>query len=164
MQDHKYFEAITEQLNNGGREAFMYLLTEMDLTKVNLRKLPKTEGLFDQKLRTLSSVPAWWYECLETGCYTPLESRAIAGLDPFDWNQQGAVQAVYEGYENRCRARNIRPEGKSVFGRELKEWVPNLQTTRPSDRGGRARYYQVPPLDECRAYFAEKMGQSITWD
>ena len=54
MQDHDYFGAIIEEMNNGGREALSDYLLKFDL-RINLRKIPKTKALLDQKTETLSA-------------------------------------------------------------------------------------------------------------
>ena len=41
MQDHAYFEAITQEMDNGGREALLYHLLNFDLSKVTLRVIPR---------------------------------------------------------------------------------------------------------------------------
>src|SRR5262249_9763877 len=53
LGDKPYFAAIAQELNGGGREALLYHLLHFDLTKVELRSVPKTEALLEQKLHTL---------------------------------------------------------------------------------------------------------------
>ena len=48
-QDHSYFSAIEEQMDNGGLEALMHFLMNRNLTGKNLRNLPKTTALQEQK-------------------------------------------------------------------------------------------------------------------
>jgi hypothetical protein len=46
MQDHAYFKAIQDQLDDGGYEALLYyFLNEVDLTDFNVRNVPKTKAL-----------------------------------------------------------------------------------------------------------------------
>ena len=46
----KYFAAIERELQNGGREAFLYDLLNYDLGGVDLRNPPKSDALLSQKI------------------------------------------------------------------------------------------------------------------
>ena len=73
--DHDYFAGLQEELDNGGYEALLYhLLHEVDLTGFNVRKVPQTEGLRQQRDQSLPPLDAWWCELLETG--------TLRGSDP----------------------------------------------------------------------------------
>ena len=74
-QDHEYFAGLQAELDNGGYEALLYhLLHEVDLTDFNVRKVPQTEGLRQQRDHSLPPLEAWWCELLETG--------TLRGSDP----------------------------------------------------------------------------------
>jgi hypothetical protein len=53
-EDHDYFAAIDEEMNNGGREALLHELLHFDLSGINLRSVPKTTALFEQKEKTFT--------------------------------------------------------------------------------------------------------------
>jgi hypothetical protein len=42
LGDKAYFRAIAGELNNGGRQALLYDLLNFDLSKIDLRSIPKT--------------------------------------------------------------------------------------------------------------------------
>jgi hypothetical protein len=88
LQDFAYFNAILDQLKNeGGYEALLYyFLKEVDLTGFNVRAVPKTEGLMEQRNQSLLPLEAWWCELLERG--------VIAGADPDTPNM--AVSNAYQ--------------------------------------------------------------------
>ena len=52
------FGAIINHMENGETEALMHHPISVDLESVNLRKIPQTDALADQKLRSLDSVAA----------------------------------------------------------------------------------------------------------
>ena len=67
-EDFAYFAALQAELDNGGYEALLYhLLHEVDLTGFNVRKVPQTDGLRQQRDLSLPPLEAWWCELLETG-------------------------------------------------------------------------------------------------
>jgi hypothetical protein len=67
IQDHPYFAAIEEEMSNGGREALLHHLLTFDLTKVELRKIPRTAALAEQQIASLSTENEWWLDVLRPG-------------------------------------------------------------------------------------------------
>lgn len=66
-QNHGYFQEMDEELANGGREALLADLLAFDLSTVNLRQIPRTGALLEQKLRSLDPMENWWFERLRSG-------------------------------------------------------------------------------------------------
>lgn len=67
MQDSAYFKALRDQMEQGGRQALMQFLLDRDLSGVDLRRIPRTEALAEQQLRSLDSVGQWLYAALDAG-------------------------------------------------------------------------------------------------
>jgi hypothetical protein len=67
MQDIPYFKAIDAEMDSGGREGLLDYLLRFDLTKVNLRVIPKTSALLEQKMASFAGEQSWWYEMLSNG-------------------------------------------------------------------------------------------------
>ena len=67
VQDHAYFAAITQEMDNGGREALLYHLLNFDLSKVTLRVIPKTAALLDQQIESMTPEQACWLDTLTRG-------------------------------------------------------------------------------------------------
>ena len=75
-QDFAYFAGLQAELDNGGYEALLYhLLHEVDLTDFNVREVPQTEALRQQRDHSLPPLEAWWCELLETGTLMGSRSR-----------------------------------------------------------------------------------------
>jgi hypothetical protein len=67
MQDHRYFAAIEKQMAAGGRAALLDYLLKFDLSRVNLRQIPRTAALLDQKIASLSPEMSWLLDFLRAG-------------------------------------------------------------------------------------------------
>jgi len=67
MQDHAYFAAIQNELDNGGREALLHYLLNYDLNGRNLRVFPQTPALMEQKVFSMTPIQKFWFGKLETG-------------------------------------------------------------------------------------------------
>ena len=65
--DTKYFGEIAAELDNGGYEALLHYLMTYDLSGVDLRQVPGTDALKEQKELNLSPEEAWWYDKLHSG-------------------------------------------------------------------------------------------------
>ncbi len=99
MQDFAYFNDLKAQLHDGGYEALLYhMLHEVDLSDFNVRVVPQTEGLMEQRNHSLNPYEAWWCELLETG--------TLAGADPTEPHR--AVSNTY--------TREIEIETKTRYG------------------------------------------------
>ena len=77
-----YFDEINRQMyEEGGREAMLYDLLNLDLTGFNPTKVPKTKALFDQKLRSMEPTESWVYTrlCMGGGFYLPIMELDLNG-------------------------------------------------------------------------------------
>ena len=62
-----YFGEMQEELNNGGYEAMLHDLLEIDLTNFKVGDVPQTEGLQEQKKLSLKTEERWWQDVLSRG-------------------------------------------------------------------------------------------------
>jgi uncharacterized protein DUF5906/DNA primase RepB-like protein len=169
MQDFAYFNDLKAYLENGGYEALLYhMLHEVDLKDFNVRDVPKTAGLMEQRNHSLPPLENWWCELLETG--------TLMGADPD--NPNCAVSNSY--------TRQIEIETKSPYGGtntqirhvtqlgiydQAKLIEPRLKNHTSDHRLGahlsmmgcdnrkkvlRRRGWTFPPLLECRAEWEKR--------
>jgi hypothetical protein len=168
MQNAKYFAAIDDEMANGGREALLDYLLRFDLSKVDLRRLPRTSSLYEQKVASLPTEAAWWLDRLRHGSPTS-QSDYWAGEAPRD-----AMYGSYVAFAERLgQRRKLTPD---QFGIELRKLLPpdSLKASRPrvtvadeatgDTRVMRVRYYRLPSLEVCRGHFAGLLRSSIDWE
>ena len=67
IQDHAYFAAIDHEMDHGGREALLHYLLHFDLKTVNLRAIPETKALLEQKFASASAEEKFWLDTLKYG-------------------------------------------------------------------------------------------------
>jgi hypothetical protein len=70
IQDSDYFEAIVRQMETGGREALLDLLGDRDLSDFNIRSVPQTEALAEQKQHSRRGID-WLIENITHGGVLP---------------------------------------------------------------------------------------------
>jgi hypothetical protein len=166
-QNAEYFAEIDAEMANGGREALLYHLLHFDLTKVNLRRIPVTAALVEQKISTLEPHAQWFLDRLRHG--TPTANHSL-------WPERVSTDLVYSSYlhftERMGINRKLSPE---QFGIALRKLMPDggLQRTRPWENVAdpvtgsvsrkRVNCYSLPSLEQCRSKFEERMHWSIDW-
>jgi hypothetical protein len=158
--DIPYFAALAEETDNGGLAAMLYYLQNMDLSKFEVRAVPKTLGLAEQKLQSLDNVTAWWYQKLKSGDL----------LNEYSWSVV-PTQALYDDYVTSVQklGGNIRRVTDTAFGIQLHKVLPDgwpKKYRQTSGNGpGRANHYEFPSLKVCRKKFAEVLGDdSLDWE
>jgi hypothetical protein len=154
-QDTAYFAAIAQEMRNGGTGALLHELQNFDLSTVNVREIPRTEALLDQKLASLEPFEIW--------LHTRLREGAIGYSD--GWPQEIERKAIYENYRRFVDDMRKYPISEAEFGRRLKGTFPRLgsKQLRLTD-GARPRAYVLPPLLECRSAFEQRLGQTLDWE
>ena len=163
-QNTDYFAEMQAELDAGGREALLADLLAFDLSSVDLRHIPKTKALLEQKIHSLDPIDAWWLDRLMSG--------SLLG-DDGEWLSEVGCSALYLDHVASADRTGVRRKSDpSVFGERLFKLIPNLAKRRPrkvpprwseenSDK--RPWLYVMPSLGDCRNAFSQQVGQSIAW-
>jgi phage/plasmid primase-like uncharacterized protein len=166
MQDNDYFAAIEAEADNGGREALLHYLQTFDLKSVNLRKIPLTAALLDQKILSMTAEQKWWFDMLSSGelpggC---LEVRHCP------------VPVLFEKYILHASRQGAKRRSiETQLGAFLHKHVPGLRKLdrkpynfklrgRDHDHQREGYIYVFPSLAECRKAFADELKQELKWD
>ena len=165
-QNHDYFREMDAELDNGGIEHLLADLLAFDLASVDLRKVPRTDALLEQKIRTLDSVESWWFGRLRSATST----RRAAG-----WEREVACTSLFSDYIATADQIGVhRKQEETVFGIKMARLLPggvdrrkrNVQIEDEHGVGGafkRVWCYLLPPLAEARAHFVQIVNQTVDW-
>jgi len=169
IQDTQYFQAIADQMNTGGKEALLHHLMMLDLKGWEVRDVPKTAALGEQKLYSMRDENAWWFNKLSQGYLLPVHEQ---------WEELVDKDDLKADFVEFCRQYNIVDRGNDiVFGLLMNKWLPagyptirkrRVQKTvddgdgYPITRTVPARFYKLPCLDACRAHW-EKVHGAASW-
>ncbi len=175
-QNTPYFRAIKAQMElkddkgkMAGYRALLDHLRTLDITDFEVRKVPTTPALREQKLLSLSVVEEWWYQKLLTGC-------SLRNGD--EWQTDFPVEQLVNDYVAEMKRFNISKRGNATaLGRFLRKVCPGIipssrkTTFEIPDEDGhwsrevhrRARWYTIPVLSKARAQWEEQYGQT-DWD
>jgi hypothetical protein len=160
-EDFPYFEAIDEELKNGGYEALLYyLLNEVDLEGFNVRQAPHTEMLHDQMAESAEGASRIWLECLISGELPGPEPND--SFEPAIKNDDGSVWLHLQSFLDRALKRHPKLMGRvsikhlsSLLGKNKNKNSMGFKRA-PRRDPKEPRRWDIPRLAECRQLWDEK--------
>ena len=186
VKDFAYFRALAQQMEAGGHAAMLHDMLVLDLTGFDVRDVPTTEGLQQQRKLSLGTTEAWWLDCLERGFV--FQSRLGIDDQVSIWMSSISTQLLALSYAEFAKSRGERrPLSREALGAFFKA---NLQATPVRLRnaiagealmdvdnihGGTSRKakpirhprppgYVVGDLEQAREAFIHYTGLRMEWD
>lgn len=161
-QDQDYFTALYAELNDGGPAAMLFDLLNYDLSKFNLRSIPQTQALVEQKLRSLDPAAKWLYDCLCNG--------QIGGWDWEDDRFYVVTQKVHEYYvqHHKDHSYDGKPLADAVWSKTIRSVLKKdgqslIKGVKVTHNGTRLPHTSFPPLSEARNAFEQYLNGEIEW-
>jgi hypothetical protein len=154
--DYDYFRAIWTELEAGGYGAMLHDLLHFDLTGFQVRRVPRTAALNEQRLLSLDTPTAWWCDVLHEG---HVDSNGT------EWAEFVPTEALYLSYSVYARKRH---EYRLMDRAQLGKFLHSMggRRERPVAHvafGGRQRGYRFGTLANARAAFTAKTRLDIDW-
>lgn len=150
-EDHNFFSAMKEELDNGGLEALLYDLLNEDFIGFDPRKIPESFSSFGIKLRSAESAHRYLYEVLCEGGFSI--GTCMDNEVPI-WQGPIPRDMVYNDYKGWCQQSSEKNLSKELFGRIIKKVIVSVEDKRPGTRG-RKRCYEFPSLWQAREDFCK---------
>lgn len=171
MQDKKYFSAMQAEMNNGGREALLHFLLNYDISNFEVREVPKTSGLQDQKLLSLSPEEMWWFEKLEEGRILKEHDYWEREVMKIELQDDYVIFMQRTGIMRKCSPTVL---GK-FLGRVCPGGVPKSfqKVTKVTQQGKfgeeysvtrRMYFYEIPEIEKLRTHWDKYYGGSFKWN
>ncbi|SON54253.1 hypothetical protein HDIA_0712 [Hartmannibacter diazotrophicus] len=166
--DHVYFAALRKEMKNGGPEALLWYLQHYDISDFQVRKVPNTAALTQQKLAGLKNLDRWWFEMLDTADLS--FEHYVAGGRTADWSSDHVHvdrDDLFDSYNRWIHGRRYDGDALSgpLLGKRLQEIIGDkLQACYPRRGKSRIRQYIIPPLEICRRAFERYLNSEIKWD
>jgi hypothetical protein len=167
LQDSTYFFNIQKELDAGGYEALLFMLRTYDLKSFNIRALPKTKGLMDQKMHSFVGEQDWWYQKLFRGELLP---GKMWPQYVFSHEMTEDYAAHIKRFANTSRGnstrlgmflRSVLPPGWNLPGRL--GGVHDVKIDGKKEKVDRPHIYQFPELDTCRKIWDDQQGGPFPW-
>jgi hypothetical protein len=162
-QNSAYFQTIIDQMASGGREAMMHDLLHKEID-VDLRRIPRTDALFDQIIATMNPVQRFWLEILRRGTLHPEE---------IDWTCEIRKNMLHNQYLEWCDTYNIKMKYTPIqFGKRINKLFPPSTESHYGTIGGpdidgkytRKWKYIFPDLLICREFFQKTVRMGVDFD
>jgi len=152
-RDAEYFGAIQQQMDNGGREGFLYNLLNYDLSGFDVRHVPTTMALQEQQMQSYDTEEQWWFDKLVEGRMLDDDPGSVP------WPQVVLTDTLYQDYLEYTKRKSFRnPKTRVHWGRFLSKVAP-VKKGNSSVSTGRRKVYQFMDLEDCRERWVEVYGQ-----
>lgn len=165
--DHEYFAALRAEMDGYGPACLLAYLQRYDISKFQVRAVPDTEALAEQKMHGLKNVERWWLDVLQRGQMDGIQNRED-GIDGAVWGSRPVRISCSEFRDNYSRwMRTRRFDGDELseieFGFRIKKMCPEIDRKQVKAGGSRSRIYILPYLSTCRKDFEQFIGSDIHW-
>jgi hypothetical protein len=166
--DRKYFAAIAAQMEDGGLAAMIWDMLNRDISDFEVRDIPSTDALLDQKIRSLDSLDRWWLDVLDRGFVW----KSRHGVAHFaEWTDNGfySTDLLHASYLQWCATNRIGyAASREALGARMtkmyqasrasgREIIGETETTTKHDnpvvRKNRPTGYTVDTLENARKQF-----------
>lgn len=166
QKDHAYFAKIYEEMDNGGPAALLHYLMNYDISNFQVRNVPDSEALAEQKIEGLRNIEKWWLEVLQSGSVYDQQYGDL--IDQDEWEKNVMVvdkQRLRAHYANWMHGRRYSGEvlSDNAFTKRLQVMAPRVDVTRRRIGGSRANVFIIPNLHECREGFQNYLGSTFAW-
>ena len=154
VRDFGYFAKLNAWIDNGGAEAWLHYLQHHDLSGFNVRAVPSTTALDQQKIESLGPLDRWILEALDQGV-----SPAGGGEWPDDELTLVCPAAVgsYTDYSRRAGGRWVQADARRIGARlgQVFDCGPSKTVQHGSLR---PKAWVLPGLSAARAMAARAWG------
>lgn len=169
--DSIWFKSIKDQLDSGGQEALLHTLMTWDINDFNVRDVPKTKALGDQKLHTLDPLEQWWFECLQEGQMGNKVWKDAEWIPKSDIRDDYIEQSKDAGIHRRGSPTEMGmflskitpdegyPRTKRLICKRLHVGDDGYQI----EVAKRESHYQFPSLTKCRKHWEKTFSAEIKW-
>lgn len=168
-QNKKFFGDMMHQINNGGLEALLFHLQNVDLDGFQVRDVPQTDALQEQKLLSMSVDEEWWYRKLQNARLLDSDS---------EWTRDTACDSIISDFTAYAEKwKHNRRGNETALGRFLSRVCPHVERTqkrvtvdvynedtgRTESKKKRVYFYDFGTLKRCREEW-EKIHGKVVWE
>ena len=150
QQQSRYFAELQNWYNAGGASALLYYLQTFNIATTNLRLVPQTTALQDQKLEALNSVNQWFFNCLQNG---EIRENRVAGIT-VAFGSQCPKANLYDIYCSSIKSKYEVPVKEVAFWRYLNAYEGVFTLGKYARIGdSRIRHVEIASLQDARKTF-----------
>lgn len=164
-QSKEFFGAMMAQMEDGGYENLLYVLQNVDISDFQVRNVPTTDALQDQKLLSMGVEEEWWYHKLHDGF-------VLEGHD--EWSRDVLSEALERDFTTYADKWKFTRRGNAtILGKFLNRTIPHIRkvqrrvtieefdpSTGQTRRVAKRLYhYDLGTLEDCRKAWDKLYGE-----
>ena len=168
-QNKQYFGDIVRQMESGGFEALLFHLQNIDLEGFQVREVPQTDALQEQKLLSMSVDEEWWFRKLQNGRLVDSDA---------EWTEAVPCDTIISDFTTYAEKWKFSRRGnETALGRFLTRVCPHIERTqkrvavdvynedarRNERKKKRLYFYDFKDLKKCRNSW-EKIYGRVVWE
>ena len=156
QRDGKYFSAIKTDIEHSGRENLLHFLLNRNIEEFDVRDVPITVALNEQKLHSLGVMESWWFNRISEGTLLPTDN---------EWTDSVPIDELNANYINTCMQYGVQRRGSAIrLGMFLDKMCPGAwpKRIRTMRAGVRKSSYQFPALEVVRRHWENRYG-AVDW-
>ena len=162
QQNSHYFSSLDRWYKTGGAAHMLHYLKNYDLSNVNVRIVPQTDALQDQKLESLDTINQWLLNCLQSGEFR--ENR-VAG-STFHFGTEVSKAEIYDIYCSSLRNNRFQePVKENKFWKVIHSYSGIFSKGKRKRVGEdtRIQMMDIRGLEASRAEFNTVANLHVVW-
>jgi len=148
--DYDFFRQLIYEQNNGGSESLLQVLMDYDLSDFEVRNIPETPARLDQKLLSMEPLEKFFFEVISNEDFKI--GGEILNIDEINRVSKSDLLYSFNEFSREYKPNHRNWEARRFFP-QFKKLVPFAMDKR---RGSGPREYELPSLNQCRLFFADK--------
>lgn len=163
--DTAYFGAIVAQLKDGGYQAMLYDLLHWDISNFNVRKIPETSAMREQKTLSLDATTKWILDRLVLGQWLTYRNNEFQDSPHKDlWTGPFRTKDIQDEYITDVgNYGDGSRRDKTKLGIAIKKIFPTSRKEQIYYNGKQEAVYFFPALDKSREQFEAYTRQKFDW-
>ena len=158
-EDIDFYEWLQNWYDRGGKRAVLHYLKTFDLTKVNVRRAPRTLALQEQQMKGADCVTRWLFDCLYNGEIRDTETGMSVEFGHKDLNKT----VLYASYR-RSIQKSWEVKSEQGFWTSLAKYEEIFPNTRQKrEAGARYRVCDIATLGKARKIFSSITQLTVDW-
>lgn len=159
--DTQYFEKLFRDINDESKlGAMVYDLMNLDISKFDIRKRPKTKEHTEQVLQSLSGFDRYWFQVLQIGSFDTKYPKNSRWTEPKFVSSKSMAKYYLEFNKN---AERYSPFQSHVIKKTMEKFCTSSQQDRKQEDNVQERGWSLPGIAIARQEFEKAIGNPVDW-
>jgi hypothetical protein len=159
--DSQYFEQLFRDINDESKlGAMVYDLMNLDISKFDIRKRPKTKEHTEQVLQSLSAFDRYWFHVLQTGSFDTKYPKNSRWFDAKFISSKSLAKYYLEFNKNAERFSPFQPH---VIKKTMEKFCISSKQDRKQEDNVQERGWSLPDIAIARQEFEAAIGNPVDW-